>query len=285
MAVCRKVLDISYAKDPRLADWLKQSKQHLVVLTEYFAIEALNAGDDHGVAENFVILRNYPDQVLVTKAMNPLCRLAPKQLRKPKNLIDARSTKNFAQLCRQIGRMHTDPRIQSSIQERMHEARLYLENLSSAGDAMKDVLSAWIQTFREGDVKILRRENEWTPEFRHTFLKNIIEQSDMMLQRAHPAACPGTLQDLLLSMNFAFPLCFSIRAVHRSANGDPKDIGSKSHRSDLIDSTYCAVALYFDGLFTHDLGARQTYDQARKLLSHLLKDAPRMPPIKYEKNW
>lgn len=44
MAVCRKVLDISYAKDPRLADWLKQSKQHLVVLTEYFAIEALNAG-------------------------------------------------------------------------------------------------------------------------------------------------------------------------------------------------------------------------------------------------
>jgi hypothetical protein len=285
MAVCRKVLDISYAKDPKLAHWLKQSKQHLVVLTEYFAIEALNAGDDRGVGENFDILRNYPDQVLVTKAMNPLCQLSPKQLRKPKNLIDTPSTKNFSRLCRQIGRMHADPSFQSSIQERMHEARLYLENLSSAGEATRDVLSGWLKTFRQSDVKILRRENEWTPEFRHTFLKNIIEQSDMMLQLAHPIACPGTLQDLLFSMNFAFPLCFSIRAVHRSAKGAPKDIGSKSHRGDLIDSTYCAIALYFDGLFTHDTGARQTYDQARKLLSQLLKDALRMPPIKYERNW
>jgi len=285
MALCRKVLDISYAKDPRLADWLNQSKQHLVVLTEYFAMEALNAQDDHSVAANFDILRNYPDQVLVTKTMNSLCQLGPKQLRKPKNLIDAPSTKNFARLCRQIGRMHVDPRIQLGIQERMHEARLYLENLSPAGDAMKDVLSGWLQTFRENDVKILRRENEWMTEFKHTFLMNIIKQSDGMLQLARPAACPDSLQNLLLSMNFAFPLCFSIRAVHRSAKGDPKDIGSRSHRSDLIDSTYCAIALYFDGLLTHDVGAQRTYDQARKLLTQLLNDAPRLPPIKYEKDW
>ncbi|MBA4109206.1 MAG: hypothetical protein C0487_06395 [Leptothrix sp. (in: Bacteria)] len=285
MTVCRKVLDISCAKDPRLNDWLKQSKQHLVVLTEYFAVEALNARDQDGVAANFQIVRNYPDQVLVSKPMNPLCQLAPKQLRKPKNLIDNPSTKDFARLGRQIGRMHTDPRVQLGILERMHAARLFLENLSPAGDAVKDVLSGWLQTFSENDVKILRRENEWTPDFRHTFLKNIIEQSDIMLQRAHPGACPDTLQDLLLSMNFAFPLCFSIRAVHRSAKGNPKDIGSRSHRSDLIDSTYCAIALYFDGLITQDMGAQQTYDQARKMLSQLLKDAPRMSPIKYEKDW
>ncbi len=285
MTLCRKVLDISYAKDPKLANWLKQSKQHLVVLTEYFAIEALNAKDNHSVAANFDILRNYSDQVLVTKPLNPLCQLAPKLLRKPKNLIDTPSTKNFARLGRQIGRMHADPTIQLSIQERMHEARLYLDNLSPAGDAMKNVLSGWLQTFRESDVKTLRRDKEWTPEFRHTFLMNIIKQSDMMLQLARPTACPGTLQDLLLSMNFAFPLCFSIRSVHRSAKGDPKDIGSRSHRSDLIDSTYCAIALYFDGIFTHDMGAQKTYDQARKLLSQMLKDAPLMPPIKYEKDW
>jgi len=285
MTVCRKVLDISCAKDPRLNDWLKQSKQHLVVLTEYFAVEALNARDQDGVAANFQIVRNYPDQVLVAKPMNSLCQLAPKQLRNPKNLIDNPSTKDFARLGRQIGRMHADPRVQLGILERMHAARLFLENLSPAGDAVKDVLSGWLQTFSENDVKILRRENEWTPDFRHTFLKNIIEQSDIMLQRAHPGACPDTLQDLLLSMNFAFPLCFSIRAVHRSAKGNPKDIGSRSHRSDLIDSTYCAIALYFDGLITQDMGAQQTYDQARKMLSQLLKDAPRMSPIKYEKDW
>ncbi|MHA6914315.1 hypothetical protein ACQUJO_14430 [Ralstonia pseudosolanacearum] len=239
MMVCRKVLDISYAKDQGLACWLRQSKQHLVVLTEYFAIEALNARDELGVAENFDILRTYSDQVLVAKPMNLLCQLAPKNLRKPKNLIDAPSTKNFSRLCRQIGRMKSDPRIRLGIQEKMYEARLHLENLSPAGDAMKDVLSGWLQTFREIDVKILRKDNEWTPEFRHTFLKNIIVQSDAMLQLACPVACPDTLQDLLLSVNFAFPLCFSIRSVHRSSKGDPKDVGSRSHRSDLIDSTYC----------------------------------------------
>lgn len=285
MAVCRKVLDISYAKDRGLADWLKQSKQHLVVLTEYFAIEALNARDERGVAENFDILRTYPDQVLVSKPMNPLCQLSPKQLRKPRNLIDSRSTKNFARLSREIGRMQSDHGIQLGMQEKMHEARLYLENLSPAAEAMKDVLSGWLQTFRESDVKILRKDNKWTPEFRHTFLKNIIVQSDAMLQLASPAACPDTLQDLLLSMNFAFPLCFSIRSVHRSSKGDPKDIGSRSHRSDLIDSTYCAIALYFDGLLTHDMGARKTFDQARTILSQLLKDAPYMKSIRYEKNW
>ncbi|MFT3778311.1 MAG: hypothetical protein QM772_08545 [Ottowia sp.] len=256
-----------------------------MVLTEYFAIEALNARDDRGAVANFDILRTYPDQVLVAKPMNLLCQLAPKQLRRPKNLIDVPSTKDFARLGRQMGRMHSDPGIQLSIQGKMHEAHLYLENLSPAGDAMKDVLSEWLKTFRETDVKTLRKENEWTPEFRHTFLRNIITQSDMMLQLARPAACPDTLQDLLLSMNFAFPLCFSIRAVHRSAKGDPQDIGSRSHRSDLIDSTYCALALYFDGLLTHDVGVQRTFDQARKLLSQLLEDAPRVPPIRYEKDW
>ncbi|WP_031364499.1 hypothetical protein [Caballeronia sordidicola] len=285
MAVCRKVLDISYAKDPRLANWLKQSKQHFVVLTEYFAVEALNARDTHGVAENFDILRNHPDQVLVAKPINPLCQLEPKHLHKPKNLIDASSTKDFTRLSRQIGRMHVDLRIQLAIQERMYEASLYLENLSPAGDAMKDVLSGWLKTFRESDVKMLRKENEWTSEFKHTFLKNIIELSDTMLELAHPTACPETLQDLLLSMNFAFPLCFSIRAVHRSAKGNPKDIGSRSHRSDLIDSTYCTIALYFDGLLTHDVGAQRTYNQARRILSQLLKDAPHIPSTKYEKDW
>lgn len=285
MAVCRKVLDISYAKDRKLTDWLKQSKQHQVVLTEYFAIEALNARDDRGVVENFNILRNYPDQVLVAKPMNLLCQLAPTQLRKPKNLIDATATKNFARLSRQMGRMQIAPEVKLSIQEQMREAHLYIENLSHAGDAMKDVLSGWLQTFRECDIKTLRKENEWTPEFRHIFLKNIITQSDMMLQLARPAACPATLQDLLYSMNFAFPLCFSIRAVHRSTKGNPQDIGSKSHRSDLIDSTYCALALYFDGLLTHDIGAQRTYDQARKLQKQLQKDAPYLPPVRYERDW
>lgn len=285
MAVCRKVLDISYANDRRLTDWLKQSKQHQVVLTEYFAIEALNVRDDRGVVENFGILRTYLDQVLVAKPMSLLCQLAPKQLRKPKNLIDIPSTKDFARLSRQMGRMQSDPRIQLGIQEKMHEANLHLESLSPAGDAMKDVLGGWLQTFRESDVKTLRKESEWTPGFRHTFLKNIIEQADMMLQLARPAACPDTLQDLLFSMNFAFPLCFSIRAVHRSAKGNPQDIGSRSHRSDLIDSTYCALALYFDGLLTHDMGAQRTYDQARKILEQFLEDMPHMPPIRYEKDW
>lgn len=285
MIFCRKVLDISCAKDPRLNEWMKQSKQHQVVLTEYFAVEALNARDLDGVAANFQIVRNYPDQVLVAKPMNPLCQLAPKQLRKASNLIDAPSTKDFARLGRQIGRMHADPRIKFGLLKRMHEARLYLENLSPAGDAMKDVLSGWLQTFRENDIKTLRRENEWTPDFRHTFLKNIIEQSGMMLQRVHPGACPDTLQDLLLSMNFAFPLCFSIRAVHRSAKGNPKDIGSRSHRNDLIDSTYCAIALYFDGLITQDMGAQQTYERAREILKKLRNDAPRMSPIKHEQDW
>jgi hypothetical protein len=283
MAICRKVLDISYAKNPRLNDWLKQSKHHFVVLTEYFAIEALHARDGDGVAASFETLRNYPGQVLVAKPMNPLCQLAPKQLRRPSNLIDDPSTKDFAKLVRQIGRMHSDPRIQLGIRQKMHDARLYLENLSPAGDAMKDVLSGWLQTFRECDVKALRRENEWTPEFRHTFLKNIIQQSDGMLERARPEACPDTVQDLILSMNFAFPLCFSIRAVHRSAKCDPRDIGSRSHRSDLIDSTYCAIALYFDGLLTQDIGAQQTYDLARTILNRLLKESPRMPPVKWEK--
>lgn len=285
MAICRKVLDISYAKNPRLNDWLKQSKQHFVVLTEYFAIEALHARDEDGVAANFEILRNYPGQVLVAKQVNPLCQLAPKQLRRPRNLIDEPSTKDFAKLGRQIGRMHSDLRIQSGIRQKMHDARLYLENLSPAGDAMKDVLSGWLQTFRERDVKALRRENEWTPEFRHTFLKNIIQQSDGMLDRVRPEACPGTVQELVLSMNFVFPLCFSIRAVQRSSKGNPRDIGSRSHRSDLIDSTYCAIALYFDGLLTQDMGAQQTYDLARKMLSQLLKESPRMPPVKWEKDW
>ena len=80
MAILRKVLDISYAKDHNLADWLKQSKQHLVVLTEYFAIEALNARDELGVTENFDILRTYSDQVLVAKPMNLLCQLSPKHV-------------------------------------------------------------------------------------------------------------------------------------------------------------------------------------------------------------
>jgi hypothetical protein len=167
----------------------------------------------------------------------------------------------------------------------MHEARLYLENLSPAGDAMRDVLSGWLKTFNENDLKILRKENSWTPEFRHIFLKNVITLSDTMLELARPTACPETLQDLLLSVNFAFPLCFSIRAVHRSAKGNPQDIGSRSHRSDLIDSTYCTLALYFDGLLTHDLGARRTYDHAKRILSQLLDDAPGTPSIKYEKSW
>jgi hypothetical protein len=285
MAIRRKVLDISYAKDRGLSDWLKQSKQHLVVLTEYFAIEALNTRDARGVVENFDILRTYSDQVLVAKSMSQLCQLAPKKLRKPNNIIDVTSTKNFARLSRKIGRMQSDPKTQLSIREMMLEAALHLENLSPAGDAMKDVLNGWLKTFREIDVKILRKENEWTPEFRHTFLKNIIELSDTMLELASPVAYPDTLQDLLFSLNFVFPLCFSIRAVHRSTKGNPKDIGGRSHRSDLIDSTYCALALYFDGLLTHDIGAQKTFNQAREILSRLFKEAPSTPPIKYERDW
>lgn len=282
MVASRKVLDISYAKDSNLASWLRQNKQHQVVLTEYFAIEALNAQDSQSVAANFDIVRRFPRQVLVAKPMNPLCQLAPKQLRKQSNLIDGPATTDFARLARQIGSMHRDTDIRLGIENRMDAARNYLENLSPAGEAMKDVLSGWLQTFRPADVKALRKTDEWTLEFRQTFLKNILEQAGMMLERAGSSAQPISLQELLFSMNFAFPVCFSIRAVHRSAKGDPRDISFRSHRSDLIDSTYCTLALYFDGILTHDAGAQRTFNDARQLIRQLKHESLGTAPIEYQ---
>ncbi|MFO6419255.1 hypothetical protein ACLBKS_03540 [Hylemonella sp. W303a] len=281
----RKVLDISYARDQRLAEWLKKSKHHQVILPEYFAVEALNVRDDLGVAANFEILGAYPDQVLLAKPMSFLCQLAPKQMRKSKNLIDALSTKNFTRLSRRIISAKSDPDSRLRIQEAMYEAGLYIESLSPAGDAMKEILSGWLKTFRESDIRALRKENEWTPEFRHNLLMNLIKMSDIMLSCARPEACPRTLPELLFSINFVFPLCLSVRAVHRRMKGDPKDIGEKSHRSDLIDSTYCTLALYFDGLLTHDMGAQRTFNQARNILGQLKEDAPRFSSITYEKDW
>jgi hypothetical protein len=94
----------------------------------------------------------------------------------------------------------------------------------------------------------------------------------------HPnGKIPPAAHDLPYSFIFRFALCAFLHALHWRVRGGAGDRLAERMRNDVIDVTYAAYALCFDGLLSDDKLVREIYENAEAMLALFTKYAPKPP--------
>jgi hypothetical protein len=77
---------------------------------------------------------------------------------------------------------------------------------------------------------------------------------------------------------FRMALCAYIHALRWRVAGGAAGALPERMRNDVLDVTYAAYALCFDGLLSNDAMAKEIHDNARSLLDLFTKYAPKRSP-------
>ena len=94
-----KIVDSNYLQEPALRQYLNESQEHFVLLSEYLSMEAYKEPSGKALLKSIEILKDFPNQVIILNNTITICGLIFKPEEKLKNLIDVTQTRGFKLFC------------------------------------------------------------------------------------------------------------------------------------------------------------------------------------------
>jgi len=125
----RMVLDVNFAREPALAEWLAGSRSRRVVLTDGFAVESYNTGQLSGLLANFEVLSDYPDQVDILFPSGRLVGLVPRAAGSLRRMLDTKMTAGFAEFTQKLKRAPHSAAVRKAIEPLILQASANTERL------------------------------------------------------------------------------------------------------------------------------------------------------------
>lgn len=148
-----------------------------------------------------------------------------------------------------------------------------LENINGFADNIKDAT----KEFTKDELGILRRHEPVPQVIVLKILDGTLKLADSFFLM-HPDIPPQPkMQDVPHTFIFRFALCAFLHALHWRVKGGVEDRLPERMRNDVIDVSYAAYALCFDGIMTEDKLAIEIYDNGRAMLDLFRKYVPKAP--------
>jgi hypothetical protein len=260
----RMVVDKNMLEDEELRAWLAESKDHIAIITDYAKLEMLKGNALKNILMSTEILAAFPKQVRMLKQIDAVSGLRGKKKGLKKRYTDGRNTVAFRKWCKTRERVKQgDKKLEAKILRWGGQAEAQfadmLENMKGFADNIDDATAE----FTAAELAIVRGHEPYTDDM---VLK--IMDGTMKL------AWKWTAMHIYF---FRMALCAYLHALHWRAEGGAVGALSETMRQDVVDMTYAAYALCFDGLYTKDKLPEDIYRDAKPLLQLFVKDAPKRP--------
>ena len=266
----RIVIDASFAVDSRLGDWLERAGDNIAILTEYFYIEAYRRGDPHRVQESFAQLGRRPAQVHILNSTDILSRLPPKASGATRRMINDSATREFQKFIKDIQRLKSDDGIKRAVEDHIRAANHQMNEGLAGVEGLGDALKALASSFPDKDLRAMRRGEKYSSTAIKTMMVQLLDLTKAAFQSQRTLHIPGDKETLAHSYIFRLSLCCYLVFKYRIEKGAVGEHLRNDHaKNDLVDATYAASALYFDGLRTNDATLAACFSEARYLMTNI----------------
>jgi hypothetical protein len=267
----RMVVDSNLLQDEKLRKYLSASTSNKAVIIDYAEMEALNGGPDV-LLRSTEILAEFPKQVVLAKTTDVASALRGKSKGLKKRFTDGRRSRGFRRwLGKGRNRLKRGTKAEvAHIATQAAEAAAHLAAIEKGAAHFAADLEDAAKQFTPEELRILRNKEQLTPEMLDKIIDRILHFA-LRFFEGHPNIRQlPTGAALLHTFIFRYALCATMHALRRMAAGGAKGAGQKRIRNDIIDVTFAAYGLCFDGLLTKDGMASEIYDNAKFMLDQFL---------------
>ena len=161
----RMVVDKNMFETSDLRAWLAQSKENIVIVTDYAQLEALKGNALINIIKSTEILAKFPAQIRILKPITELSGLRGKKKGLKKRFTSGRATRSFRKWCKRRARAEAgDKRLQQQIIDRGEEAAAQLADMIEDTKGFADNIEDATSQFTEEELGILRRHEPITPD-------------------------------------------------------------------------------------------------------------------------
>jgi hypothetical protein len=271
----RKVVDTNFLQTEALRACLAASTDNYVVLTEFAAMESYKQGALDALSDQMGVLVQFPTQVIVLKGTLDVCSLSGRDAVTWERMIDETQTGEFPVFCQHLlAAKRGDLSIRGQIIENGREARANLDRMLSGSSTLARGIEQMQQTYGPTELKSLRQRKGLTPQLQDKLVRDVLSLAGELMKQ-HPSVTdiPRDPQ-IRNTFLFRFALCASVSILKRIEEGGAGKVSDENLRNDMVDVNFAAFATYFDGLFTDDKRAADTYARSEYLLREMFAIPP-----------
>jgi hypothetical protein len=272
----RMVVDKNMVETEELRAWLSQSKDHIVVVTDYAQLEALKGNALVNILKSTEILAAFPRQVRILKPIEALSALKGKKKGLKKRFVSGPATRSFRKWCAKRARAaQGDERMVRQIVGAGEAAAVQLAAMLEDTKGFADNIEDATSQFTAQELDILRRHEPLTADMAVKIFDGVMNLA-LRFFGLHPGISKlPPAKEVPYTFIFRMALCAYIHALRWRVAGGAKDALPERMRNDIIDVTYAAYATCFDGLMSKDKMANEIYENAMSLLENVfLKSLP-----------
>jgi hypothetical protein len=216
------VVDKNMLEDPKtlgskhpLRAWLAESKDHIVIVTDYAQLEMLKGNALKNILKSTEILAEFPKQVHILKPITTVSGLKGKKKALKKRLTSGGGTRAFRKWCgTRAWAAAGDARFAEKILSRGEQATLQLADMLADMTGFADNILDATAAFTDDELGILRRHEPVTDAIVLKILDGTLRLA-MKFFLLHPdGKRPPAVYDVPYTFIFRFALCAFLHALH-----------------------------------------------------------------------
>ncbi|HBG26372.1 MAG: hypothetical protein A2Y10_11435 [Planctomycetes bacterium GWF2_41_51] len=267
----KKVVDINYLQEPELNNYLRQSKDNFIILSDFACMEIYKTNAIKNLYSKFEIVSRYPKQVIVLKATRDAASISLSSTKLPDDLIDPVQTKNFTDFCsviRSSGKKRLSPFLEAQL---LLKQSIAFEEINKLIDYDKLIIEGIIERSKSYNptlLKSLKNRVLLSATDSETIIDDIFTISkEIFIMHPDIRSVPEYKQ-LSNSYIFRYTVSAYLLALKWLIEGGLQNVSLDRFRNDMVDMSYVTYSTYFDGLLSFDKKANTLYEETTSFLKH-----------------
>lgn len=248
----KKIVDVNFLEDSKLGNYLSESKDNFIILTDFACMECLKCNVHNNLKWKLDIISRYPKQILILKGTRALTNLTLYSNKKiPQSLIDIEQTSVFPEFCRQVFSENT-PFLHDDLLSRQNLASEEIESLANNHELRVAGIKELLKIYDPSHIKSLRKGEELPEDFTIKFTQNIISETVMVCKKHPDIQSLPDKKNIINSYIFRYLVSTHFLDLKWIKDGGIDNLSKERLRNDMVDMSYVAYATYFDGLLSKD---------------------------------
>lgn len=261
------IVDSSALQCERLRAFLKASQRNIAVLTDYAAMEAYKGDSPSSIHKSMEIVAETPKQVVILKGTQTVCGLRGRKAGLQRRLIDREQTAGFAKFCQSLDRARKgDVGIQKQVMEYATAAKEHIGRMLVDAKELPEAFDLIAQNYSAEELSALRSGFKFSDEMIDRLMRDVLLISRKLFADHPRTTMLPTKHEVFNTFIFRFALCSYLVALRRISFGGAHKVRAEKLRNDLVDASFAAYSLFFDGLLTNDNRLEELAGYARILL-------------------
>ena len=271
----RMVIDKNMFESQDLRAWLEASKDNIVIVTDYAQLEMLKGNAVVNILKSTEIASAFPRQVHVLKPIAEVSRLKGKKKGLKKCLTSGGGTRSFRKWCKSRARAaQGDEVAQTRILSNGKRAAAQFDDMLADMTGFAGNIEDATGQFTEAELAVLRKKEPITEGIVAKILEGTLSLALRFFELIPDTDRLPAAHELPHTFVFRLALCAYVHALRWRVAGGAADALPERMRRDVLDVTYAAYALCFDGLLSKDAMANEIHDFARATLELVMKHVP-----------